>query len=123
MRIIVKGKYEKKSLSDNFSQYLSLLALCSLAFFHIICLDKIKGTRKTCCFKPLKPIVVTVSYVRLEIAMNEFENVVNHEYIRSYVTEDEGSLMYFYAIKLQQENYKSQGHGSIILALIFILHL
>ncbi len=105
MRIIVKGKYEKRV----YQIFFAIFIFISFMFIGVFSYNLFRQDKKDQENMLLQTLEAnrSNSQLRLEIAMNEFENVVNHEYIRSYVTEDEGSLMYFYAIKLQQELQKA----------------
>ncbi|WZL81334.1 AraC family transcriptional regulator [Vallitaleaceae bacterium 9-2] len=105
MRIIVKGKYEKRVYQIFFAIFI-FISFMFIGVFSYNLFRQDKRDQENMLLQTLEANRSN-SQLRLEIAMNEFENVVNHEYIRSYVTEDEGSLMYFYAIKLQQELQKA----------------
>ncbi len=105
MRIIVKGKYEKRV----YQIFFAIFIFISFMFIGVFSYNLFRQDKRDQENMLLQTFEAnrSNSQLRLEIAMNEFENVVNHEYLRSYVTEDEGSLMYFYAIKLQQELQKA----------------
>lgn len=105
MRIIVKGKYEKRVYQIFFAIFI-FISFMFIGVFSYNLFRQDKRDQENMLLQTLEANRSN-SQLRLEIAMNEFENVVNHEYIRSYVTEDEGSLVYFYAIKLQQELQKA----------------
>lgn len=119
MRIMVKGRYEKRI----YQIFFAIFMFISLMFIGVFSYNLNKQDKKDQenILRQTLEANRSNSQLRLEIAMNEFENVVNHEHIRSYATDDEGSLMYFHAIKLQQELQKAVSRVNNISFDIYII--
>ncbi len=105
MGMMLKGKYEKRVYKIFFAIFMAI-SFMFIGVFSYTLFEVDKKEQENMLIQALEANRSN-SQLRLEVAMNEFENIMKHEYIQSYVKEEQRNLMYFYAIKLQQALQKA----------------